>query len=127
MRNNNAWTLAQGNPVFVDLRGVTFWSKEGDNTTFGRIGTYAEALRSQIEKVNSVSLKQITLGYNLPKQFVKIIRLSEARVFVTGENIFYWSNYSGGNSEVIEVYTGVDNGGQYPLPQKWTIGLTLNF
>ena len=122
MRNNNAWTLTQGNPVFVDLRGVSFWSKEGDNTTYGRIGTYAESLRSQIEKVNSVSLKQITLGYNLPKQFVKKIRLSEARVFVTGENIFYWSNYSGGNPEVISVYTGVDDGGQYPLPQTWTIG-----
>ena len=127
MINSNTRSLHEGKPVFVDLRKVSFWSKEGDKADFGRIGTYMGSLRSKVEKVNSVSLKQITLGYDVPKPIARKFKFSEVRFFVTGENIFYKSNYSGANPEVISVYSGVDDGGQYPLPQKWTIGLTLKF
>ncbi|MEQ2978294.1 SusC/RagA family TonB-linked outer membrane protein [Butyricimonas faecihominis] len=127
--NEHAVTLSEqaGKPILIDLRGKTFWTKEGDNTDFPRIGVYQGSLRSRIEKVNSVSLKQITLGYNVPKSIAKKMRFSDIRFFLTGENIFYWSNYSGGNPEVVSVYTGEDSGSSYPLPQKWTVGLTLNF
>lgn len=125
--NNNASSLATGAPVFVDLRKVTFWEKEGDVTDLGRIGTYEAALKSRVERVNHASLKQITLGYNLNQEITNRLKIKGARFFVTGENIFYLSNYSGGNPEVINVTTGLDNGGAYPLPQKWTLGLTLNF
>ena len=129
--NNNAVSLADGYPIFLDLRDVTFWQKEGDQADYGRIGTYPpyqEILRSDVENVNSVSLKQITLGYSVPKSVLDRIRVfKDIRCFVTGENIFYLSNYSGANPEVVNVYSGIDTGGAYPLPQKWTIGLTLKF
>ena len=31
------------------------------------------------------------------------------------------------NPELVDVYKGIDNGTQYPLPRKMTLGLTLNF
>ena len=74
-----------------------------------------------------MSLKQITLGYDLPKVTVKKTGLNGVRFFLTGENLFYLSNYSGSNHETVNVYSGLDDGRQYPLPRKWTFGLTLNF
>ena len=72
-------------------------------------------------------LKQLTLGYNLPESLAKKFYFSGIRVFITGENIWMWTNYSGTDPEVVDMYSGMDMGKAYPLPEKWTFGLTLNF
>ncbi len=117
-------------PIFAHISSEDFWQKEGDNTPFPTYGFYAPAsvqynglFASNLEKVHYCKLKQLTLGYTLPK---KEGRKLGFRVFVTGENIFTLSNYSGLDPEVVSVHTGIDNGTAYPLSRKWTIGLTLN-
>ena len=72
-------------------------------------------------------LKQLTIGYNVPKEYTKKLHIDNVRIFVTGENIFMLSNYSGLDPEVVNLHTGIDLGTQYPLARKWTIGLTVNF
>lgn len=81
---------------------------------------------SNLEKMHTAKLKQLTLGYTLPQRIARKVGLSGLRVFVTGENLFTLSNYSGLDPEVVSVYTGIDNGAAYPLSRKWTIGLTIN-
>lgn len=131
MINASMYKSAMGiqGPVFRDLSNVSYWEKPGDNTTYPRMGSVMTdyMLRSNIEVVNMLKLKQITLGYNLPDKYAKKIRFGGIRVFVTGENIWNWNNYSGVDPEVVSLDYGVDNGKAYPLPEKWTIGLTLNF
>ena len=109
-RDINRWTLIEKNPNLPE------WGKK-----------IIYDLDSNIEKVHSVSLKQLTLGYNLPTNLATKAGLSGVRLFLTGENLFYLSNYSEGNPEVINLYDGIDKGDQYPIPRKWTLGLTLNF
>lgn len=82
---------------------------------------------TNIEKANYLSLKQLTVGYNLSDKLARKIGLSGVRIFATGENLFYWSSYSGENPEVVDLYSGLDSGTAYPLPRKWTLGLTVNF
>ena len=55
-------------PIFRDLTKVTFWEKEGDMTDLPRLGASSiyPDLRSNVERVNMLRLKQLTLGYNLP-------------------------------------------------------------
>lgn len=114
--------------LFFDYRDVTFWSAPGDKADFPKYGkTIMPLLDSNIETVNSLSLRQLTLGYNIEDRWIKRVGLSGARFFMTVENLFYLSNYSYGNPETIDVYTGIDDGKSYPLPRKWTLGLTLNF
>ena len=72
-------------------------------------------------------MKQLTLGYNVAEQIAQKIGFTGIRLFATIENLFYLSNYSGENPEVVDIYSGMDTGGSYPLPRKWTLGLTLNF
>lgn len=112
----------------LDYKDLVFWEKPGDRANMPAWGNTVRAmLDTNIEKVHSVSLKQLTVGYNLPKRLAAKTGFSGVRCFMTVENLFYLSNYSVENPEVIDVYTGVDNGKSYPLPRKWTLGLTLNF
>lgn len=84
-------------------------------------------LRSQLENVNYLRLKSLTLGYNVPVKVLKNIGLSGARIFFTGENLFMWTNYSGLDPETVDITSGQDNMGSYPLARKFTFGLTINF
>lgn len=112
----------------ADYRDLKFWSAPGDGANMPALGIGVEyLLDSNIEKVNYLSLKQLTLGYNMPNKIAAKAGFSGVRFFVTAENLFYLSNYSGGNPEVVDVYSGVDRGKSYPLPRKYTLGLTLNF
>ena len=115
-------------PKMFDYRDVRPWTEPGCDANAPSWGNTIEPLLdSQIEKVNYVSFRQLTLGYNLPDNIVKTIKLQGIRCFVTIENLFYISNYSGENPEVVDVYSGMDYALQYPLPRKWTLGLTFNF
>lgn len=123
-----AYNLMQPTPKQYDYRDVRPWTEPGCNANAPAWGYAIQSLiDSQIEKVSYVSLRQLTLGYNLPKNIAQKIKLQGVRCFVTVENLFYLSNYSGENPEVIDVYSGLDYGLSYPLPRKWTLGLTFNF
>lgn len=121
-------------PVFGNFNSSDFWQKPGDQTRFPAIGRYAAGamqysglLSSNLEKVNYCKVKQLTLGYNVPKKITKKMYLDGIRLFVTGENLLTITNYSGIDPEVVSVQTGIDMAGEYPLSRRWTVGLTVNF
>lgn len=122
-------------PVFKDYRNSTFWQQPGDEMDYPRIeATYANytgqfdgVTDRDIETVGLVRLKQLTLGYNVPKNIMKKIGLEAARIFFTGENLFLITNYSGVDPETVDPISGLDNFNNYPLARKLSLGLTLKF
>ena len=121
--------------IFEDYRNVTFWEKEGDTPDYPIIdvaykyynGQYDARTDDNIETVNFLRLKQLTIGYNLPSDIAKRIHLQGVRVFFTGENLFLWHNYSGLDPENVDLLQGYDNSLTYPSARKVTIGLTVKF
>ncbi|HLL94777.1 MAG TPA: SusC/RagA family TonB-linked outer membrane protein, partial [Spirosoma sp.] len=73
-----------------------------------------------------VWLKTITIGYNLPK-FKSI--LSNARIFVTGNNLLLFTKYPGNNPDAgVRGTTEPNNDDEsYPIPRTMAAGLKLNF
>jgi len=72
--------------------------------------------------------KSITIGYDLPKDIVKGI--ASARIYVSGENLFYLHNKDyGGYSpeEDNEVSNANYEYGAYPSARTFTIGINLGF
>ncbi len=122
-------------PILTDYRDKTFWQKPGDETDYPALeassseytGQYGGLIDSRIERVNYMRVKQLTIGYNLPQNIVSKIHLDGIRVFFTGENLLLWTNYSGLDPEIVNPSTGIDNGGNYPLARKLTLGLTVKF
>lgn len=91
------------------------------------IGQFDGNVDSNIENVSFIRLKQLVLGYQLPKQWLKGTFIKDVNLYLSGENLFLLTNYSGVDPEVINPYTGKDDGTQYPLNRKITFGVNLKF
>ena len=81
----------------------------------------------QLEKVNYLKFRTLTVGYNLPERITERLHLAQVRVFATGENLWNWNNYSGLDPETVSIQDGLDSGENYPLARKFTLGLTVKF
>ncbi|MEO6526415.1 MAG: TonB-dependent receptor [Gemmatimonadaceae bacterium] len=82
-----------------------------------------------IEDASFVRLQTVTLGYRLPK--LSFAPVESARLFVTGQNLFVHTNYTGYDPEVNGVggdprLPGVDVGA-YPRARTWNTGLSVTF
>ena len=122
----------------MDTREVSFWEKPGDNADLpilqSGIRSSWQSVSDDVEKVNWLKLKTLTVGYTLPKDLVKRWGLNELRFFASGENLFTWTNYSGIEPETVDIRTGTPGGSgslpgdlPYPLARKFTLGLTIKF
>lgn len=118
-------------PVFEDLGNVTFWEQPGDKVDYpanrmeSGLGNFVTNIDANVQKVNFIKLKTIALGYTLPLVVKKEIGFG-VRVFISAENLFTITNYSGADPESVDMITGIDDLGNYPLSRRVTIGLTLN-
>ncbi len=122
-------------PIFLDYANTTFWEQPGDDPDYpvqtvsdkSYAGQYDGQVRSNMENVHYMRCKQLTIGYNFPKEWMNKVNIEGIRVFFTAENLFLLSNYSGVDPEVVDPFTGYDNFRNYPLARKLTLGLTLKF
>ena len=74
-------------------------------------------------------IKQIQLGYTLPKHLINKIYLSHARVYASLDDFFTFSKYPGFDPEASANSTsgmGIDKGG-YPTSKKVVLGLNIEF
>lgn len=77
------------------------------------------------EKGDYLALRELTVSYKLPKQWVSKVAMTDASIYVTGQNLFYITGYSGTSPEP-SLSTGVD-GGRYPMPRTLLFGLQVSF
>ncbi len=47
--------------------------------------------------INALRIRDITLSYSLPKSILKRSKIKNLNVFVTGTDVFMWTNYTGGD------------------------------
>ncbi|TFH49479.1 MAG: TonB-dependent receptor, partial [Bacteroidia bacterium] len=69
-------------------------------------------------------LKNITLGYNLPKDIVNKVKISNARVYFNGSNLWTLAAYKVYDPEVSEYGT---RGWEMPIGKTYTFGLEASF
>jgi TonB-linked SusC/RagA family outer membrane protein len=120
------------------------WSPENPNAYFPRYKGYAAQsgngeLRVEqtryLQDAKYLRMKNIQLGYNLPHQLLNMIRMSNARIYVSGENLLSWSplyrrtkdidveNIGGSDRVLTEGRNG--NGNNYPIMKSITFGLSV--
>ncbi len=84
-----------------------------------------------VEDGSFVRLRNVNLGYQLPNALIKKINLSSAKVYVSGQNLLTFTEYSGYDPEVGSfnqnpLINGVDNG-RYPAARSLTVGFNATF
>lgn len=74
-------------------------------------------------------LRNVQIGYTIPKTVLAKVGIQKLRVYVSGQNIRTWSKVSGYTPEVpigSVLSAGADNG-VYPIPAIYSFGLNLTF
>ena len=81
-----------------------------------------------LEDGSYLRLKSITLGYSLSKALVTRMRLSNLRFYISGQNLFTLTKYSGYDPEIGGGINkrGMDMG-NYPTFATYSVGLNLSF
>lgn len=83
-----------------------------------------------VEDASYLRLANVTLGYTLPKALVEKVKVSNVRVYVSGDNLFCISPYRGYNPEISykssNLMPGFDWGG-YPLSRIVSGGVNITF
>lgn len=80
-----------------------------------------------------IRLADVTLSYSIPKKFLDKIKMRDARVFVSGNNLLLITNYSGYDPEVnlsqnsaSYLLPGMDYF-SYPKSRTFSVGVNLTF
>ena len=118
--------VASGNyPTWVLQR----WTGEGTSNKVPTLGDSKNWVVSDmyIQDGSYLRLKNITLGYTLPRSVTNSIGISRFRVFARAENLITWTKYWGFDPEIGSSPTslGVDYG-VYPQARTYTLGFNIS-
>lgn len=86
-----------------------------------------------LRSANFLRLKSLEIGYTIPKKLTQKIGISNARIYVNGNNLFTIDNFRIGDPETgttrnDEGYTINSNGVlAYPLQRMITFGANISF
>jgi hypothetical protein len=132
MNSDKRWRTIDANGNVVT--DPTELAKLNANATIWKPITSAQSFYAQswaIENGSFVRLNNITLGYTLPKSISSKAGIQNARIYVTGNNLAVFTNYSGYDPEVgtrnsSGVTPGVDYSA-YPRSHNYIVGVNLTF
>jgi len=116
--------------------GWTRWEKEGD------IATHPKLVMNGNKSSNSISsryledgsffrIKNMKLGYNVPKSVIKSLGLSNIKIYLSGDNLLTITKFSGMDPEVSLQTTEYSLAGlynsNYPISRQLLVGFELGF
>lgn len=109
------------------------WQQPGDVTMIPRMtnANYAANLRPSrlVEDGSYLRVKNVSIGYMLPSRWIEKISMSSARIYVSGQNLLTFTNYSGMDPEVNSTAGNANTQGVdfYAMPQPRVIMGGFNF
>ena len=138
------FTGAGGNQILNALNNIDYttnrllyltedrWTPDHTNGTMpaANASNMAQFLVSSgvVSDASYLKIKQIQLGYNLPKNLLRKINVDNVRVYASLDDWFTFTKYEGFDPEIIGqgASMGVDKG-NYPTSKKMVFGVNLTF
>ncbi len=114
------------------------WTPDNPTNEYGNFSSqlYNPAAKSAssyyVEDASFLRLKTVSLSYTFPQSLLKKISgsvLSNVRIYVTGDNLYTWTKYSGFDPEIDSgnpMMTGFDRI-SYPRTRSFIFGLSVTF
>ena len=117
----NHWT-----PTNPSDRYARALANGGDNSSLNNVPSSA-----WVEDGSFVKLKNISIGYTLPASFLSKYSISRIRAYISSQNLFIITKYTGLDPEIgIQGGNATQNGvdaGTYPSSRFFTFGLNVTF
>ncbi len=110
------------------------WTGEGTSNTTPRY-TWIDTNNNErvsdlyIEDGSFLRVKNIQIGYTLPRSVLNRIRSNSWRFYISAENLYTLTNYPGADPEIGAMSSfdvGIDRG-VYPHARTWRLGTSISF
>ncbi len=120
-------TSTAGRAFHTDM--LNRWQKPGDITDVPRIdetrtSQYGAASTRWLTDATYLSINNVSLGYRIPSEVLSKIGASQARIFVSAENLKFFTKRTGMN--VNGAFSGITDD-TYDAARVMNVGLSLNF
>lgn len=135
---NNTRAFSEGmNSVFGQANTVkNRWTPENTTATMPR-AVFQDPNNNRrvsdrfVEDASYVRLKNVTFGYTFPTKLLDKIKMRSARIYVTGQNLLTFTNYSGFDPEVSTFGETNTAAGTdfltFPQSRSLIVGLNIGF
>jgi TonB-linked SusC/RagA family outer membrane protein len=123
---------ASGQNYNKDAAILDAWSPTNTGGKIPRVsasdnnGNFSNTSDFYLENGSYLRIKNVTLGYTLHKPFLDKLKISNLRLYVTANNLFTITKYTGFDPEVGSDLNGIDLG-RYPQARSVLFGLNVNF
>jgi len=135
---DNDGRQAQYNQMSFDNGlGWSRWEKPGDNAThplpvYGGNKNSTNPSSRFLENGSYLRIRNVNIGYNLPKNILSPLRMTGARVFVSADNLFTFTKFSGADPETSLTSSGISSVAgninfMYPVNRTFSFGVELKF
>jgi hypothetical protein len=122
------------NTTNMPVTALERWTGEGSTNLYPRISHSDPNQNNRvsdrfIEDGSYMRIKNVQLGYTLPKTVVDKLKISNFRLYVAASNLFTFTDYSGLDPEIgsrgtLEI--GIDRG-FYPAARTFMAGINVTF
>jgi TonB-linked SusC/RagA family outer membrane protein len=105
-----------------------YWSPENTGAAYPRltansIGNNYVASSYWIKSSAYLRMKNLVVGYTIPKTLTEKVKIKSARLYVSGQNLFTWDKFFPGFDP-----EQIDTGGEfYPIMRTYSVGVNINF
>jgi TonB-linked SusC/RagA family outer membrane protein len=116
-------------------RWLNRWTPDNPNAKYPRINSTPVAIGADftdavLEDGSFTRLRTVTFSHEIPTHVLRT-NLNGGRIYVTGQNLYTWTKYSGFNPDVSSqgvgnLNRGIDLG-SYPLARTYIFGINLNY
>jgi hypothetical protein len=106
------------------------WTPQNQNNTYYATkggGPYVYSTRT-LEDGSYLRIKTVSLGYTLPKKWTEKAKLRNTRIYVSAQNLYTFTKYSGSDPEVSTFSSPLVQGfdfSSYPRARTVIFGLSL--
>lgn len=110
--------MARDNNIKVD-----YWTPENPSNVFPQPNStkdfdFGDAVK--LRDASFVSLRNVSLGYTVPKKLIASTPIKNLSVYVRGNNLKYFTDYTDSYSPEIDPW-------EYPITKTWTFSAKITF
>ncbi|WP_149277667.1 SusC/RagA family TonB-linked outer membrane protein [Pareuzebyella sediminis] len=122
-------------PFNMYAEALDRWHGGGTSNSIPRMSTNRNNLNHRtsdlfVENGSFFRLKNLSLGYSLPNEVLNSIGIAKCRIYVTGQNVFTVTDYSGMDPEMGYIDGNLQKNvdyARYPQARTFTLGTTIKF
>lgn len=118
---DNSWTVDNKDAYFPRLAP---YAERGGPYTGAQLGVNSD---KYLQNAAYLRIKNITIGYTIPKKIMDKIKLDNLRIYATGTNLFTFSPIYKHNPDKTVDPEQLGDGNAYPFTKTVSLGLEVNF